>query len=750
MAGQCSTTDTPTATIPTRPGVLDVTPGSSTSTLQNLDIDPKKESNETEMAQRNTTCSRGSYGSSGTLGDRNPSLAPRMDNGVAEKDFAEDGLNITMPIEAERQQGGAGRHDDIGLVRSKALGPGTGTAGPSVLGAGRGKSNCGTGNDRSDDDDDEKRDRDLGTHEQEIEVEMIDGRPRDIYDRFTRAKKVRILLIVAYSAIIAPMTSSIFLPAIPLMAGDLHTSTKVINYTVAVFILVIGIAPVLWSPYAGFYGRKPVYLASMPIMVVASIGVSQCHNVAALVGTRVLQGIGSSCFLAVGAGSIGDIYRPTERARAMSSFYMMTLMGPALSPVLAGIFAEYTPATWRTSQYFLAGCGALSVFLVYFFLPETSHPPLPHDVLKQEKGQKFVVYFCNPFKSIALVRWPNIAIACFISSCGMIDTYCVLVPLSTVFRDRYHITNLALGGTLYLISGAGNIIGSKFIGPLADKTVKRYIEKRGYRRPEDRLRCAFFGLGVLMPVSVLVYGWLVETGAGGMAPPLIMVFFNGIALMLGFAPLNTYLVDSMETRSAEVIAVNNCIRYIFAAIASAVILPIADAIGWGWSMTICAILTWISAFSLWLLYRYGDKWREAANRRHGVTRRQADEEKIDEGRDEEGIIGGGTGVDSQHQPQQEIGGRRSTIEKVSEEEGGNDKESHEHPGPIRNPHPNPISLQRSHSRKESTKLTKTGNRLELGQVQRHTSTTGRGEMPPVEQVLKRTVSLSGTSVHGGG
>lgn len=65
----------------------------------------------------------------------------------------------------------------------------------------------------------------------------------------------------------------------------------------------------------------------------------------------------------------------------------------------------------------------------------------------------------------------------------------------------------------------------------------------------------------------------------------------------------------MQTRSAELIAVNNCafglilwlllmpvLRYIFAAGASALILPIADSTGWGLTMTIAAIIS-VSSFS---------------------------------------------------------------------------------------------------------------------------------------------------------
>ena len=95
-------------------------------------------------------------------------------------------------------------------------------------------------------------------------------------------------------ALIIAVTSSIFLPSIPEMSVDLKTSATVLNYTVAIFLVTIGAAPLIWSPLSGFYGRKPVYLISMPIHVAASIGVGRSQNVGALIGTRILQGIGGS------------------------------------------------------------------------------------------------------------------------------------------------------------------------------------------------------------------------------------------------------------------------------------------------------------------------------------------------------------------------------------------------------------------------------------------------------------------------
>jgi hypothetical protein len=47
---------------------------------------------------------------------------------------------------------------------------------------------------------------------------------------------------------------------------------------------------------------------------------------------------------------------------------------------------------------------------------------------------------------------------------------------------------------------------------MADATVKRFIRKRGYRRPEDRLKGAILGVGLILPLSGITYGWVVQYG----------------------------------------------------------------------------------------------------------------------------------------------------------------------------------------------------------------------------------------------
>ena len=52
---------------------------------------------------------------------------------------------------------------------------------------------------------------------------------------------------------------------------------------------------------------------------------------------------------------------------------------------------------------------------------------------------------------------------------------------------------------------------------------------------------------------MVVYGWSVEKRVGGVALPVVMMFLQGVAQLFCFPSLNTYSLDVMQGRSAEVV-----------------------------------------------------------------------------------------------------------------------------------------------------------------------------------------------------
>jgi len=64
-------------------------------------------------------------------------------------------------------------------------------------------------------------------------------------------------------------------------------------------------------------------------------------------GMRVLQSLGSSAVLALGAGTLADMYDTHERGTKLGVYYACPLLGPALGPIIGG--AVTAVSDWRAT-----------------------------------------------------------------------------------------------------------------------------------------------------------------------------------------------------------------------------------------------------------------------------------------------------------------------------------------------------------------------------------------------------------------
>ncbi|CDK28500.1 unnamed protein product [Kuraishia capsulata CBS 1993] len=181
--------------------------------------------------------------------------------------------------------------------------------------------------------------------------------------------KYSIVFVVACCAIAGPMGTSILLPAIDDVARSLHTSEKIVNISVGIYLLTLGICPLWWSSFSERHGRRSIYLISFGLLLGFTIGNALSTSIGMLIGFRVLSGASSASVQAVGAGTIGDLYPPAQRGRALGVYYLGPLCGPLFAPIIGGALNEGWG--WRATQWFLVIFSALCLLLLVFVLPET-------------------------------------------------------------------------------------------------------------------------------------------------------------------------------------------------------------------------------------------------------------------------------------------------------------------------------------------------------------------------------------------
>ena len=204
------------------------------------------------------------------------------------------------------------------------------------------------------------------------------------------------------------------------------------------------------------------------------------------------------------------------------------------------------------------------------------------------------------------------------------NMYSLLTPIRYVLNPRFHLTSPIQSGLFYLAPGFGYMLGTFIGGRYADHITIKWTKKRGgIRVPEDRLRSALPFMGISLPACMLIYGWSVEKEFGGVALPVIMMFLQGVSQLFCFPSVNTYCLDVMQAHSAEVIAGNYFIRYMFGALGSATVLPAVEVIGVGWFSTISAGFLVCGALAIESAVVFGERWRDKVDRKRRAARQKA-------------------------------------------------------------------------------------------------------------------------------
>lgn len=134
---------------------------------------------------------------------------------------------------------------------------------------------------------------------------------------------------------------------------------------------------------------------------------------------------------------------------------------------------------------------------------------------------------------------------------------------------------------------------------------------KGVDRPEFRLPLAIVG-GIGLPLGMAAYGW-----AAQLRLPLVCLLFSvcsiGITLMLGTIPVMNYVVDAFGIYSASAVTgiiVTRCLMSTFLPLTT---VPLVDALGYGWGISVLAGFSLLLAPIPILLLRYGAHWRKVSS-----------------------------------------------------------------------------------------------------------------------------------------
>ncbi|KAG8989747.1 hypothetical protein FRB90_002093 [Tulasnella sp. 427] len=418
----------------------------------------------------------------------------------------------------------------------------------------------------------------------------------------------------------------------------------------SIFILAYAIGPLFLGPMSEIFGRSSVLQLSNLLFLAFNIGCSRATTVNQMLAFRFLAGLGGSAPLAIGGGTIGDLFTADNRGKALSVYTLAPLteetgselatqrLGPALGPVMGGWIAE--KASWRWIFYSTSIADAVIQLLGIVFLRETYAPKLLSIKTRQQRAETgnpklrsmytkpghVDVYDATPLQWVAivakgavrplkmLVTQPIVQVFALYQAVLYGTMYLTLTTFAALWTEEYHYS-VGIAGLHYIALGIGFTLGSQF-GARGLDIIYRRLKARngGVGTPEMRMPLMMF-MAVLLPVGLVIYGWSAQYHLPWIVPDIGACILT-VGIMGNFLPIQSYLVDHYTLHAASAIGATSSFRSLagfgFPLFANSMF----RSLGLGWGNTLLAfVAVAICGPSPYIFYHYGARIRMWSSKR---------------------------------------------------------------------------------------------------------------------------------------
>lgn len=178
-----------------------------------------------------------------------------------------------------------------------------------------------------------------------------------------------IVLILSMLLGIQPVTTDLYLPALPALTEGFGAPMSQAQLTLSALLLAFGVSQLIWGPLSDRFGRRPILLWGLATYTLASIGSTLAPSMALLIVWRVVQGAAMGAVVMCARAIIRDLYQPQEGARIMSKGLSGLGVLACVSAPLGGLLSEF--GGWRVALMAVAVFGACTLTLVALRFEET-------------------------------------------------------------------------------------------------------------------------------------------------------------------------------------------------------------------------------------------------------------------------------------------------------------------------------------------------------------------------------------------
>lgn len=177
------------------------------------------------------------------------------------------------------------------------------------------------------------------------------------------------LAAVALGVSLIVMDATVVNVALPVIIEDLHLNATQAEWMNAVYSLMFAALLLTLGRMGDLHGRRRLFLLGMVVFVLASVAAGLSQTGGALIGARLVQGVGAAMILPATLSTVNAVFKGRERAIAFA-VWGSTIGGmAAVGPLVGGWLTTYV--SWRWAFWINIPVGLFVITLTIAFVPET-------------------------------------------------------------------------------------------------------------------------------------------------------------------------------------------------------------------------------------------------------------------------------------------------------------------------------------------------------------------------------------------
>lgn len=189
----------------------------------------------------------------------------------------------------------------------------------------------------------------------------------------TNRPSILLIPLLALFESLAYLSTDMYLPALPSLQTSLGLSLADTQLTLTAWFLGSCSLQLILGPLCQMIGRRPILLAGGAVFIASTLACAFTQSFELFLLCRFLQGCTVCVVIVAGYATLHDLYDHEAAIKALALMGALTVLAPAIGPVLGGYITEL--GNWRSIFLFLCLAALFCIPLLARFLPETVKEP---------------------------------------------------------------------------------------------------------------------------------------------------------------------------------------------------------------------------------------------------------------------------------------------------------------------------------------------------------------------------------------